>query len=103
MRRQLQILTEWAERPGVFRVAAAVGIAAGLALRVAWVHAGRVAATNSEMLGVSRAFATTGHLADAYGPGTGLTAHVTPAMPLLAGTVYRLFGPTSTISEIVLM
>ncbi len=103
MRRQLQILTEWAERPGVFRAVAAIVIAAGLALRIAWVHAGRVAATNSEMLGVSRAFAATGHLADAYGPGTGLTAHVTPAMPLIAGTVYRLFGPTSSTSEIVLM
>ena len=44
------------------------------------------------MFFVARAYAETGRLADAYGPGSGLTAHVTPIMPILAGLVYRLTG-----------
>jgi hypothetical protein len=77
---------------------------AALALRAAFVLAGhKLQPVNSEMFYVSRAFATTGHLADAYGPGTGLTAHVTPIMPLLAGGIYRLFGVGQPAAEILLI
>lgn len=84
--------------------AAALGVGAlGLALRLWWVsHAGRIAPTNSEMFFVARAFAETGQLADAYGPGSGLTAHVTPVMPLLAGAVYKLTGSGTVASESIL-
>lgn len=104
MRRRLHSLSNALEQPRAFAAAAGCIALLGLAFRVFWVSKdGRLDAINSEMLWVARAFALTGHLADAYGPGTGLTAHVTPVMPILAGTVYRLFGAISPVSEIVLI
>ena len=103
LRRLHARVVEALDRPVVFwRVAAVFGLI-GLLLRILWVsRAGRLAPTNSEMFFVARAFAETGRLAEAYGPGSGLTAHVTPAMPLLAGHVYRVFGVGTPAAETAL-
>ncbi len=76
----------------------------GIFLRVVWVVLGdKLPPTNSEMYFVARTFAVTGQLADAYRPGSGLTAHVAPLMPLFAGAMYRLFGVETAGAEIALM
>jgi hypothetical protein len=90
-------------KPPVFLSIALGSAVIGLVFRVLWVtHAGRLLPTNSEMFFVARAFAETGRLADAYGPGSGLTAHVTPIMPILAGLVYRLTGVGTPAGEAAL-
>jgi hypothetical protein len=77
---------------------------AGVVLRIAWVLADqRLRPTNSEMFYVARAFAETGRLADAYGPGSGPTAHVAPVMPILVGGIYRIFGVGTPMAESVLI
>jgi hypothetical protein len=75
---------------------------AGAALRFAWLvfHGFRVSPTEATY--EAAAFATTGELADAYGPGTGLTAHLSPGMPLLVGTVYHWFGVGAPAAEFIL-
>ncbi len=55
-----------------------------------------------EAFNVARAFAETGTLADAFGRGEGPTAHLMPLQPLLAGTVYRVFGVLSPASDLIL-
>jgi hypothetical protein len=77
-------------------------LAAGAAVRLAWTIRGRLTPTPSEMFNISRAFATTGRLADAYAPGSGLTAHGLPGMPLAAGSVYRLLGVGTPAAELTL-
>lgn len=65
----------------------------GALWRVLWVlKADRLEPLNSEALNVARAFASRGELADAYGPGMGPTAHLSPLIPALGGFVYRTFG-----------
>lgn len=76
----------------------------GLLIRAVWVVAGdKLKAGNSEMFFVTRAFALTGQFADAYRPGSGLTAHVSPVMPWYAGMIYRVFGVGTPAGEIALM
>ena len=76
----------------------------GILIRAAWVVAnGKLGAGNSEMYFVARSVALTGQLADAYRPGSGPTAHVSPLMPIYGGAVYRLFGLATPIAETVLM
>ncbi len=78
-------------------------IVLGVVLRVAWLlRFTRHAVSEGESANVALAFAKTGVLADAFFPGQGPTAHVTPISPLVAGLVYRLFGIQSTLSEAVL-
>jgi hypothetical protein len=104
MREIFEKLSRACERRSVFAPVAALIAFLGILLRVAWVAKdGRIVPVDSEMLWVARSFATTGQLADAYGPGTGRTAHVAPVMPVFAGTIYRLFGITSLLSEIILI
>jgi hypothetical protein len=104
MREFVGRLAAYAARRQVFLFTTILIAGAGLAMRALWVsQAGRLAPTNSEMFYVSRTFAATGRLADAYGPGAGLTAHVTPIMPVYAGLVYRAFGLGSPAAEIVLI
>ena len=74
----------------------------GAALRFAWLVHDRFRVVNSEAFFVARAVATKGELADAYGPGSGLTAHLSPGMPLMVGTVYRWFGVGAPQAEFVL-
>jgi hypothetical protein len=74
----------------------------GAALRFAWVFYDGFGVIPSEGSFEAAAFATKGELADAYGPGTGPTAHLSPGMPLLAGTIYRLLGVGTPIAEFTL-
>jgi hypothetical protein len=74
----------------------------GAALRFAWLVHDRFRVVNSEAFFVARAFATKGELADAYAPGSGLTAHLSPGMPLMVGTVYRWLGAGTPKAEFVL-
>jgi hypothetical protein len=74
----------------------------GAALRFAWVFHEGFGIIPSEGFFEAAAFATRGELADAYGPGTGLTAHLSPGMPLLVGTIYRFLGVGTPIAEFTL-
>jgi len=68
-------------------------VAAAVAVRVGLVVArGDYAPYTSELQGVARTLAATGRIADAYGPGTGLTSHVGMVSPLLPAFAYWLFG-----------
>lgn len=78
-------------------------IGAGCALRLVWVLSGNhLEPTPSEMFNVAARFAADGVIGDAFRPGQGPTAHVMPLSPILAGTIYRLFGIGSPASELVL-
>jgi hypothetical protein len=74
----------------------------GTAFRIAWILHDGFSIIPSEGFYEAAAFATTGELADAYGPGTGLTAHLSPGMPLLVGMIYRVLGVGSPIAEFAL-
>lgn len=56
----------------------------------------------SEAFNLGAAFGKTGELADAWGPATGLSAHLSPGMPVLVGTVYRWLGVGTPAAEFVL-
>lgn len=74
------------------RIVAAL-LALGALWRIVWVlMENRLAPLRSEVGNVAHTWANTGRLADAYGHGVGLTAHVTPVMPIYEGLVYRTFG-----------
>jgi MFS family permease len=49
-------------------------------------------AEGSEVINVAVSLAKTGHFSDAYGPGTGPTAHVAPVYPFLLSLIYRVLG-----------
>jgi 4-amino-4-deoxy-L-arabinose transferase-like glycosyltransferase len=46
----------------------------------------------TEVVKIAIKLAENGEFADAYGPGTGPTAHTSPLYPLLLSCVFRLFG-----------
>lgn len=75
-------------------------VAAGVALRIAWVMAGgHLAPVISEMYNISGRFAIDGVLGDAFRPGQGPTAHAMPLSPMLAGAVYRVLGIGTPAAE----
>src|SRR5271170_5012110 len=74
----------------------------GAALRFAWVFFKGFSIPPSEAFYEAAAFAARGELADAYGPGTGLTAHLSPGMPLMVGTIYRWLGVGTPLAEFAL-
>src|ERR1700722_8806616 len=74
----------------------------GAALRFAWLVHDRFRVVDSEAFFEAAAFATKGELADAYSSGSGLTAHLSPGMPLLVGTVYRWLGVGAPRAEFAL-
>jgi hypothetical protein len=84
------------------RWAIAGALILGAAIRFAWIFHGGFGVIQSEAFFEAAAFATRGELADAYGPDTGLTAHLSPGMPLLVGTVYRWLGVGTPIAEFAL-
>ncbi|MEP9357409.1 hypothetical protein [Sphingomonas sp. KR3-1] len=80
------------------RKAAAGLILAGLALRLVWLVLvrGLLAPFDlGEASGAAAALARTGTIADAFGPGTGPTAHLMPASVVLAGAVQHVFGDSA--------
>lgn len=74
----------------------------GAALRFAWLFHDGFRVVPSEAFNEAAAFATRGELADAYGPGSGLTAHLSPGMPLLVGMIYRWLGAGAPRAEFAL-
>src|SRR5579871_5772485 len=75
----------------------------GAAIRLAWVvFYDRFHIAPSEAFNLGATFGRTGELADAWGPGTGLSAHLTPGMPILVGGVYRWLGVGTPAAEFVL-
>jgi hypothetical protein len=74
----------------------------GAALRFTWLFQGGFRIVPSEAFYEAAAFGTRGELADAYGPGTGLTAHLSPGMPVLVGTIYHWLGVGPRRSEFAL-
>jgi hypothetical protein len=89
------------DRRIAFRCTAGILII-GAALRFAWLFHGGFRVPLSEAFYEAAAFAARGELADAYGPGTGLTAHLSPGMPLLVGTIYHWLGVGAPQAEFVL-
>ena len=88
------------ERRRVFLLTFIILLLAGLGLRLAWAERGdHYRPIASEMYAVAKSYAQTGTLADAYRPGSGPTAHLLPAQPVLVGTLYRLYGPGDPRSE----
>jgi hypothetical protein len=75
-----------------------------IATHFGWAIAKGLSATaaEGEMSHVALEFARSGRLADAFRAGQGLTAHVMPVTPILAGLIYRAFGPMSDVSEFIL-
>lgn len=75
----------------------------GAVIRFAWViFYDQFHIAPSEAFNLGAAFGRTGELADAWGPGTGLSAHLTPGMPILVGEVYRWLGVGTPAAEFVL-
>jgi hypothetical protein len=74
----------------------------GAVVRFAWVFLKGFNVIPSEAFFEAAAFGAKGGLADAYGPGTGLSAHLSPGMPLLVGTIYRWLGVGTPVAEFIL-
>lgn len=78
---------------------------AGLILRIAWL-ALVGALTHPLQLGeasqAAAALARTGTLADAFGSGTGPTAHLMPVVVVIVGAVQRAFGADSALGNLLL-
>ena len=74
----------------------------GAVLRLAYLFYTGFTVPTSEAFNVAAAFAARGELADAWGPGTGPTAHLSPGMPLLVGEVYRWLGVGTPAAESLL-
>lgn len=75
----------------------------GAILRFLWLaQRGSLGFAQGEAANVAISLARDGAFADAFGRGSGLTAHFTPSMILLTGGVYRLFGIRTFASELVL-
>lgn len=80
-------------------------IAIGLLIRLllAWRYGLLKDSPASEAYHVAVAFARTGTIADAYFPGQGPTAHLSPVTPMIAGWIYAIFGVGTNTAGIVLL
>ena len=90
-----------ADRRLFFRLVAGV-LVLGAVFRFAYLLYVGLAPLPSEAFNVAAAFAHRGELADAWGPGAGLTAHLSPGMPVLVGEVYRWLGVGTPAAEFAL-
>src|SRR5579871_1568240 len=84
-----------------FQCAAGLLVLGGF-LRFAYLFKVGLTPPPSEAFNVAAAFATRGEIADAWGSGTGFTAHLSPGMPLLVGEIYRWLGVGTPAAEFVL-
>lgn len=83
----------------------AVMLGLAFVVRLGWLFlepAERLVSHKSEMWHVAATFAATGSLADAYGPGSGISSHVGPFNTIVEGLIYRAFGIGSLTSELIL-
>jgi hypothetical protein len=74
----------------------------GAFMRAAWLWRRGLGHADGEAQNIAIAFAQTGAIANPFGRGSGLSAHLNPAPEIFAGSLYRLFGIESTTSETVL-
>lgn len=77
-------------------------IALGAAERLIWNVLRSMQGAGGEAVNVAHAVASGRGIADAFGPGTGPTAHVLPISPAIAGAAYAVLGNRSIVAEIVL-
>ena len=80
----------------------ALFLAGGIVLRLAWAYLKPAPGKLGEAYNVAVSLATGAGFANAMGPGTGPTAHLTPGMVLISGLVYRIFGIHTPASELLL-
>lgn len=74
----------------------------GFAERIALLAMKGVQHALGEAANVAISVARDGTIADVFARGSGLTAHVNPLLPLFAGSIYRVFGIRSALSEWIL-
>lgn len=67
-----------------------------LAIRIDFGHGG------GEAENVAIAFSRTGTISDVFAKGSGLTAHLNPLLPWIAGTLYQVFGVQAFPAELIL-
>lgn len=79
-------------------------LAGGVGLRLAWLafRPGGLLPSTAEPEGVAVSLVTSGQFADAFRAGSGATAHLSPLMPWVIASVYRLFGIATPAAEVVL-
>lgn len=84
-----------------------VVVAAGVALRLAWLsrtEGGIIGfAGGGEAARIALTLAREGRFADAFWPGSGPSAHVMPVSPAIAALVFRLFPPASPAAAMTLL
>jgi hypothetical protein len=83
-------------------IACLVLIALGCLLRELWILHRPHAQEPSPAFYIARALAEGRGFSEAFGPGTGPTAHLMPTTPLFAAMAYKLFGVGAPVAEIVL-
>lgn len=94
----------WRERVGSAELIAAALLACAFAWRILWLS--RQSPDEFHLLGeatnVARSLAVQHRVADAFGPGTGLTAHINPVVPWIGSAVYSVTGVDSAASQWIL-
>ncbi len=77
-------------------------IAAGIAERSLWNLVRTASVQHGEAYNIAVALSQGRGFADAFHPGQGPTAHMLPISPLVAGSMYALFGASSRPAEFLL-
>ncbi len=77
-------------------------VAIGVAIRIAWNAIRATSGAAGEAMNVAAAIGTGRGVADAYGVGTGPTAHFYPLTPGIGGAVYAILGVRSLPAEALL-
>jgi len=77
-------------------------ILAGCALRLLWMSHGHAGPVSSEAFFIARSLSEGRGYTDAFGPGTGPTAHLMPLTPLPAALAYSVFGAGTQAGELAL-
>jgi hypothetical protein len=83
--------------PSRVRILAVAILVCAFSLRTAFIlHQGiHPALTKTETVNVAVSLLQSRHFSDAFGPGTGPTAHLSPAYPIMLSLVFRLAGTGS--------
>ena len=84
------------------RHAALILLALGFLLRGLWLWRHGIDHAVGEAANVAISIARNGTFADTFARGSGLSAHFTPSMTLIAGGIYALFGIRTGTAELIL-
>jgi hypothetical protein len=97
-------LKHWRERFGSAELIGSALVACAFAWRILWLS--RQSPDEFHLLGeatnVARSLAVQHRVADAFGPGTGPTAHINPIVPWIGSLVYSVTGVDSVASQWIL-